>query len=135
MSNQNVFEVASRKAFHFTSNKGELTTEQLWSLPLSAANQFDLNNVAIALNNSLKGFEESFVAVKATPGKADLETKLEIVKYIISVRQEEAAKRAEAAEKAAKREKLLQALANKQDEAVKAMSQEDILKQLAELEG
>lgn len=130
-----IFEIATRKAYRYTSNKGELTTEQLWSLPLLAANQFDLNNVAIALNSSLKAItEESFVSVKPTPGKETLETKLEIVKHIISVKQAEQAKARDAAEKAAKREKLVQALANQEDKQLESMTPDEIRAKLAELD-
>lgn len=131
----NIFETASRKAFRFTSNKGELTTEQLWSLPLVSGNKFDLNNVAVAVNNDLKALaEESFVSVKKVPGKADLETKLEIVKHIIVIRQEELEAARSAAEKAAKREKLVQALANQEDKQLESMTPDEIRAKLAELD-
>ncbi len=131
----NIFETATRKQYRYPSVKGDLTTEQLWELKLLSSNQFDLNNVAIALNKSLKAItEESFVSVKPTPGKVDLETKLEIVKHIIAYKQDEQAKARDAADKAAKREKLVQVLANKQDEALNNMSEDEIRAKLAELE-
>lgn len=129
-----IFEIASRKAFRFPSVKGDLTTEQLWELPLSGKQQFDLNNVAIGINKSLKAIsEESFINV-APKGKADLETKLEIVKHIIAFKQSEQEAARDKADKAAKREKLVQALAKKQDEALGNMSEDDIRAKLAELE-
>lgn len=131
---QNIFEVSTRKAFRFTSNKGELSTEQLWSLPLSASNGCDLNNVAIAVNRDLKAVtEESFVSVVTNPGKADLETKLEIVKHIIATKQAENAARNEASANAAKREKLLNALANQEDAALTKMTPEEIKAEIAKL--
>lgn len=133
--NNDIFQVASRKAFRFTSNKGDLTTEQLWTLPLSAVSGTDLNNVAIVTNNALKALtEESFVNTRPTPGKADLETKLEVVKHIIAVKQAENAAKLEAADKAAKREKLINALANQEDKELANLSPEQIRERLKELD-
>lgn len=131
----NIFETATRKQYRFPSVKGELTTEQLWSLPLIAVNSFDLNNVAKEIHSTLKSIaEESFVSVKPTPGKVDLETKLEIVKHVIAVKQEEQAKARDAADKAAKREKLVQALANREEQELSNLSPDEIRAKLAELE-
>ena len=130
-----IFEKASRKAYRYGSVRGELNTEQLWELPLVANGGFDLNNVAIDINKSLKAVtEESFVSVKPTPGKALLEGKLEIVKHIIAVKQEEQAKARDAAEKAAKREKLVQALANQEDKELENLTPDEIRAKLAELD-
>lgn len=130
-----IFEAAARNGFRYISTKGELSTEQLWSLPLLAANQFDLNNVAIVINSALKAIsEESFVSIKPTQGKADLETKLEIVKHIIATKQAEQAKARDAAERSAKREKLVQALANKEDQELTNLTPDEIRAKLAELD-
>ncbi len=130
----NIFEIASRNAFRYASTKGDITTEQLWSLPLIASNCFDLNNVAIGVNQTLKSLaEESFVSVKTTPGKAELETKMEIIKYIISVKQEAKAAAEKAAENKILRDKLVNALANKEDQDLASLSQEDIRAKLAAL--
>lgn len=135
MSDKNLFEIAARKQFRYPSTRGELTTEQLFTLPLLSRSNFDLNNVAVAVNNDLKALaEESFVSTKSHPGKADLEAKLEIVKHIIAVRQEEAEKARLSAEKAAQREKLVQALANQEDKALQNLSVDEIRAKLAELD-
>lgn len=130
-----LFQTATRKAYRYSSNKGELTTEQLWNLPLMANGGFDLNNVAIDISKALKAItEDSFVSINPTPGKALLENKLEIVKHIIAVKQEEQAKARDAAEKAAKREKLVQALANKEDQELTNLTPDEIRAKLAELD-
>jgi hypothetical protein len=136
-----IFEIASRKKFTYPSVVGMLTTEQLWDLPLTATksstspHRLDLDSVARAVNADLKSVtEESFVAVRPNPAKADLETKLEVVKHIIAVKQDERAKADAAADRADKRRKLAEALASKQDQALAAMSEEEIRKQLDELD-
>ncbi|PZR92020.1 MAG: hypothetical protein DI537_14435 [Stutzerimonas stutzeri] len=131
-----IFEQASRKKFRFPSSKGELTTEQLWDLPLISKNPFNLDGVAQTIAFDLDAVTtRSFVQTKPDPRKADLTAKLEVVKHIIGVKlkeQEEAANKAATAEK---RRKLVEALAAKDEEAITKLSREDILKQLAELEG
>lgn len=137
----NIFEVATRKKLRFSSVKGELTVEQLWDLPLLILSstrdvKADLDTIARGINTELKGVsEESFVAVKPDPRKADLETKLEVVKHIIGVKLTEKAAAEKKAENAEKRRKLLDALASKEDQALATLSKDDILKQLAELDG
>lgn len=130
----NIFEQASRLGLRFPSSKGELTTEQLWSLPLTSARDLSLDNVARAVNTLLKNVtEDSFVETKTNPAKADYTLKLEIVKHIISVRQEENDQARKAAEKKALKEKLTAALADKQDASLKTLSVEELQAQIAAL--
>lgn len=125
-----IFEIAARKKFRFPSNKGELTAEQLWDLPLTG-----LDATARSVNAELKGItEDSFINVKPDPRKPDLETKLEIVKHVIAVKIQAQNDVAAAKDRAEKRRKLLDALAAQEDKALSSMSKDDILKQLAALD-
>lgn len=130
----NIFEQASQQKLRFPSVKGELTTEQLWDLPLQSKNQFDLDTVAKTVNNELKNVtEESFVATTTSPAKTILELKFEIVKHVIAVRiATNAAARDQAARKAEK-DKLIGILADKQDEALKGLTPEEIQTRIAAL--
>jgi hypothetical protein len=108
--------------------------EQLWQMPLQAKNLFDLDNVAKSCNAKVKSFaEESFVTPTNTPAKAEAELALEVVKHIIQTKMTEAAAAAEAAQKRETRQKILGIMAEKQDEALKSMSMEDLKKQLEAL--
>lgn len=137
----NIFETASRRKYRFSSSKGDLNVEQLWDLPLAITSptrdvKADLDTIARAINAEIKDLtEESFVAIKTDPRKADLETKLEVVKHIIGVKLKLQEDAKAAAERSEKRRKLVDALASKEDEALARMSREDILKQLSELDG
>lgn len=136
MSNINLFEVATRNQFRFPSSKGELTVEQLWDLDLKSRNGFDLDSVAKQVNKELKAeTEESFVNVTPNPKKKPLEQKLELVKYIIEVKMEEEKKAKERIARKEKREKLMAAIANKQDAALQTASLEELQRELASLEG
>lgn len=129
-----IFISATRKKFRFASERGELTTEQLWDLPLTSKNGFNLNAVAIAVNTELKGIaEESFVEVSSNPRRKELEGMLEVVKYIIAVKQEEAKAATERVAKQALKRKLQEAIEAKEGEALLGASLDDLKAQLAAL--
>lgn len=131
MSTQNIAELfvtASRKKYHFTTAKGSLDVSDLWDLNLES-----LDRVAVSLDDAItKAGTKSFINKKSNSSK-ELEDKLEIVKYVIQVKQEEAEASKVRAEKAAKKERLLQILEKKEDESLEKLSAEDIKKMLAEV--
>ena len=123
----NIFEQATRRAIRFESAKGDLSVEQLWDLPLQSRNQFDLDTVAKTVNRQLNAVtEESFVSVRENPAKETLSLKLELVKHIISVKLQEAEEARNRANKASEKEKLLRLLDEKQNEALRALTPEEI---------
>ncbi len=132
----NIFEKASRKKFRFPTNRGDLTVENLWDMPLTARDGFDLNSVAVSINNELKGVtEESFVQTTPNRKAVDLGDKLELVKFVIAEKIEAAEKAKAAKERDEKRNKLLEALGQKEDEGLRAMTKDEILEELKALEG
>jgi hypothetical protein len=46
----NLFERATRLKLRFSTNKNEITVEDLWELPLQSKTGFDLDNVAKRAN-------------------------------------------------------------------------------------
>lgn len=129
-----LFEQASRQKLRFPSSRGELTSEQLWDLPLIGKGDFSLDHIARAIHQELKSVsEDSFVVVSQNPAKKVLELKMDIVKHVIATKQQEAADAVGAAARAAERQRLLQALNQKQDQELASLSSEDIQKRLAEL--
>lgn len=134
MSESNLFITASRKKFRFASERGDLTVENLWDLPLTSKNGFNLNAVAIGVNAELKGLaEESFVETSTNPRRKDLENMLEIVKYVIAVKQEEAKAATERVAKQELKRKLREAIEAKEGEALQSASLDDLKAQLAAL--
>ena len=129
-----LFLEARRKKLRFASLKGELIVEQLWDLPLTSKTGFDLDNVAKSVKRELDASSvESFVNV-SSPLEATLTLKLELIKSVIAVRiaERDAVQQREA--RKAERNQLLAALAGKKEDAIKAMSPEQIQARLAELE-
>ncbi len=136
MSNEiSIFERASRAKLRFVSIRGLLSVEDLWDLPLTSKTGFDIDSVAREANAQLKAAgEESFVSTKPNPAKALLELQMEIVKHVIAVRlQEQEAAKAKT-ERKAERERLLGALENKQEEALKGLTAEEIRARIAEID-
>lgn len=131
----NIFERASRAKLRFASSVGDLLTEQLWDLPLTAKSERpNLDSLARAVFRELKSLEEgSFVNVTPDPRKTDLELRLDLLKHVIEAKQaEKAAAEARAANVERKR-KLMDALAAKDDQALAGMSREDIQAEIAKL--
>lgn len=130
-----MFITATRQAYRFPSASGELTIEQLWTLPLtsSRAHQACLDDIARSIHKELTDIgETSFVNTKPNPKKPELEIKLEVVKLIIQTKQEEnAAKAAKiaAANEAAKLEAILE---TKEASELQNLSADEIRKRLAE---
>lgn len=84
-----MFEKASRAKLRFDSERGQLTIEDLWDLPLSSG-KVNLNDLAKSASRAIReSSEEDFVG-KKTKVEEDHELRLEILKHVISVRIEEA---------------------------------------------
>jgi len=128
MQNVNIFEVANSKKFRFNF-KGLISTEDLFDLSVK-----DLDSIFKTLNSQLKQTrEESLLEVKSTEDQI-LDIKIEIVKHIFNLKQEEEAKRIKAKENKEKKQKLMEILANKENQDLLNKSKEDIQKMLNELE-
>jgi len=127
MQNVNIFEVANSKKFRFNF-KGLISTEDLFDLSVK-----DLDSIFKTLNSQLKQTrEESLLEVKSTEDQI-LDIKINIVKHIFNLKQEEEAKRIKAKENKEKKQKLMEILANKEDQDLLNKSKEDIQKMLDEL--
>lgn len=128
MENMNLFELATRSKFRY-AYKGTISVEDLWDLSAEA-----LDVIYRQLNAEAKTrSEESLLNTKS---KADnlLEAKIEIVKYIFMVKVAESAKAAEAKKKREEKARLLNLLAEKQDEALAAKSADEIRKMIEDLD-
>ena len=131
---KNIFEEAVRLKLRFGTIKGSISVEDLYDLPLLHRTGADLDTVAKSLNKLVKeSGEESFV-VKKTTTNSVLELKLDIVKHVIETKLEEVEARERLRENKSKKERLMSLLADKEDEALKGKSAEEIKKLIEELE-
>ena len=123
----NIFEQASRKALRFQSNKGELSVEDLWNLPLTSTKTSSLDSIAVQCHKQGQISEKiSFVTPPST-GNSDDTLRLEILKHIIDVKQTENAASKVAADNKAKKARILQLIAEKQDDALAGKSEAELL--------
>lgn len=63
-----------------------------------------------------------------------MENKIAIIKYVVNVKQDEAAEKLLEREKKQQKQKIMNLIAKKQDETLENMSQKELLKKLSELE-
>ena len=131
----NMFERAARCGLRFNSSKGEITTEDLFDLPLEATgNRLSLDQVAREVYKELKSYDEvSFVQTKPEPRRVSLELQMEIVKHVTESKKADLAAVETRAKKAELRRQLTEALAAKQGEELKGLTVEQIQTKLADL--
>lgn len=130
----NIFEQAARAKLRFITARGQIAVEQLWDLPLSDNCGFNLDEVAKKVKRELDQLaEESFVEKSASTERAELELRLELVKHVIADKLEVQRRREQAAVNNERKQVLLQALAQKNQEAIAGLSKEDLEAELAKL--
>lgn len=128
MSVEKLFETASRKKYRYQF-RGVLTTEDLWDLSPE-----NLDAIFKVLNaEAKKAAEESLLQTK-TATTEELENKIEIIKYIVAEKVAKREKAKKARENAEKRQKILQALEEKSENALKEKTPEELQAMLKELE-
>lgn len=124
-----MFEKASRLKLRFNTSRGALTVEDLWDLPLtSSTGKPNLDDIAKSLNREIRdsGVETSFVDPSATGASASTQLAFDIVKHIIGVRIAERDAATLAAKKRETKAKILQIIAEKQDQALQSKSLEEL---------
>ena len=122
----NMFEIAARNKFRFPF-KGMISTEDLWDLSVE-----NLDIVFKTLNSEMKKTKEE--SLLSTKSRADevLELKIEIVKHIVTVKQEEKEAREKKFLDRERNQKIMSIIAAKQDEQLHNMSVEELQKLLVE---
>lgn len=135
METSAMFEQASRLKLRFATTRGEVTVEDLWDLPLtSTVARPSLDAIALALHVEIRNTLEvaSFVAQPVPNAAGDtLRLKFEIVKHVIAVRIKERDELRAAADRKEKKQRLLELIARKEDEALGSKSVDE-LRQMVE---
>lgn len=122
-----LFEKATRMAIRFNTTAGQLTTEDLWSLPLTSTKGVSLNGIAMALYKQIKDSADIISFVDDTVNVNDeLQMKFDIVKRVIEVRKAEAEDKAKAAAAKAQKEKILELIAAKRDQSLQEKTLEEL---------
>ena len=122
---RNLFEVATRAKYRYPYN-GMISTEDLWDLSIERLNEV-YKRLAKEKNN---GEEDSLLT--SAPKDTALLDKIEIVKAIFGYKLEMTAKAEKAAETKRKNQRIMELIAEKQDEKLKSLSVEELEKMIAE---
>lgn len=137
MSNEievNVFLEATRQHLKFASSRGELTTEQLWDVPLTSNNGFNLDVIARTANQELKtAQEETFVKPKRSDVELQLKLKFDVVKAVIDWKIADADRKRNLEELRQRRGILESALEKRQMDSLNNMTEAEIRAELAKL--
>lgn len=124
-----MFEQASRMKLRFATAKGELTTEDLWALPLtSQTGKLNLDDIARGLFAELKDSKEISFVTPAVSNDKVTQLKFDIVKHVIGIRIKERDEAAAAAKNAERKQQILQIIAAKENEALSATSLDELRK-------
>lgn len=126
-----IFEQAARRKLRFVSSIGNLVAEQLWDLPITHKSKPSLDEIAIAYAKGLRDLGEfSFVEAKPDPRKEECELALAILKRVIEVKMAEAALAQEAARRAERKQKILEALEKLEGSELATKSRDELLAEL-----
>lgn len=121
------FEIASREKYRFPWN-GLISVEDLWDL-----SAVQLDRIYKTLNKGRKEIqEESLLEVSRNKEDETLENMIDIVRYIFNAKKEEEKERKEVAAKRAKKERIKEIIAEKQDASLANLSIEELQRLLEE---
>lgn len=121
MSDVSIFEAASRMKLRFQTAKGLVSTEDLWSLPLTK-----LDEIAVEINGKIKATATgSFLTPKTNPD-AELSLALEVLIYIMTKRQAENAAVRDLEKRKLEKQKLLNLIDQKKDEKLAGLTLEEL---------
>ena len=122
-----MFEIATRKKFRFPY-KGVVSVEDLWDLSVR-----ELDGIFKTLNTKVKqANEESLLTVRST-ADTDMQTMIDIIKHIVDVKLAEQAARELAADKRAKKQRIMEIMSQKQDVDLQNKSMDELEALLKEM--
>ena len=124
MNEKNLFEVATREKYRF-AYRGSIGVEDLWDLSMTALDAVYKN----LMSQKKVENEDSLVAVKSTQS-VELENKINIVKYIFSVKKGEADASKQQQSINAQKQKIMGILAEKEDQNLRNKSPEELREML-----
>lgn len=127
MDANKMFEVAVRNKFRYPY-KGVIATEDLWDLPVQ-----QLDGIFKTLKSQEKKAQEESLLDTRTPEDEALKTKIDIIRYIVTVKLDEAKQAEHAKENRDQKQKILGILAEKQDADLRSKTPEELQAMLNQL--
>jgi uncharacterized membrane protein len=111
------YKLASKQKLRFQTSKGNLSVEQLWEL-----SEAELDALAVSLEDEYNQSGKKSFLVKRSVKDKTTKMKFDIVLDILNTKVEERQSAEERAEKRAKNKKIIELIAEKQDESLKGKS-------------
>lgn len=130
---EGLFEKASRLKVRFITQVGNISTEDLWDVPLINSNGLSLDNVAKTLNKALKDSDDESFVKKTSTVNILLELKFAIVKHVIEIKLAAAERQKNATLLKAKKEQILGIIATKENEELHGESVSKLKEMLDDL--
>ena len=115
-----MFEFATRTKMRFPF-KGMVSVEDLWDLSVR-----DLDSIFKTLNTQVKKSQEESLLATKTKEDETLSVQIEIVKHIVKTKLDEAETAKQSKELKEKKQKLMEMIAEKKDEALRNASVEEL---------
>lgn len=127
----NIIEQAVKMKLRFDTNRGQLSVEQIYDLPLNTRNNTEgLKDLARQLNSIIKAEDDLF---ESTTANKINKLRFDIVMQIIAERQAEAAKLVERKSLESQLEQFTEILNAKKNDAMKDLSVEELEAKIAEI--
>lgn len=111
------FKLASQQKLRFQTNRGLLSTEQIWDLSLT-----DLDALAVSLEDEHKQSGKKSFLVKTSVKDKTTKLRFDVVLDILNTKVEEMQAATEAAEIKEHNKKIITLISEKQDESLKGKS-------------
>ncbi len=121
-----IFLKAAQKKIRFATQKGLLTTEDLFDIPMKG--KTSLQSVASDLYSEIKESGEISFVDDTPSTDSTLNLKMDVVKEVIRIRKDQEASRLKAAETRQKNQLIDQIIAEKQNEELRNMPIEELVK-------
>ena len=122
----NLFKEALVQKLRFKTIRGNISTEELWDIPLTSKNGFSLNDIAKDIYLELKQEVEIDFVGGTTSENSEGNLKLEILKEIIKDKKELIERQEQEASSKTHNQFIDSLIAEKQNESMKAMSIEEL---------
>jgi hypothetical protein len=121
-----LFERATRQKLRFETIAGNISVEDVWSLPLSSG-KVNLNDLAKALNKEIKTFEEEdFVNKTSNSKNEDIKLKFDIILHVIKYQTEQAEAKERATLTLEKRRSIQALIEKKESQQLENLSIEEL---------
>mgnify|MGYP001092145071 FL=1 len=127
MEANKMFDVAVRNKFRFPF-KGVISVEDLWDLSVQ-----QLDGIFKTLKSQEKKAQEESLLDTRTPEDEALKTKIDIIRYIVTVKLDEAKQAEHAKENRDQKQKILGILTEKQDADLRSKTPEELQAMLNQL--